>query len=383
MADTLLNMPRKCDLSSPERLSHPGENSVLTINLAALGRNYRYLCKQIFPGRVGGVVKANAYGLGVGPVSRQLYKEGCRQFFVAELGEAKTLRELLPLDCQIFVLGGLLPGTEALAAELSIVPVLNSFGQFDRWKATASVRGQRLPAVLQFDTGMSRVGFPTAEWDALKLRVCNSANLEVMFIMSHLASADEPENSQNLEQLSLIQRLRELFPEYPTSFANSSGVFLGRQYHGDLARPGICLYGGAPIIGGKNPMEPVVSIDAAIIQIRTVVAGAKVGYGGSFKATTEMRLAIVAVGYADGIPRSLSDRGHVYHCGVRLPIRGRVSMDTMIVDISELPEGSVAPGGFVEIIGPHQTIDEIASVAGTIANEILTRLGSRFARFYI
>ncbi|KPH06587.1 alanine racemase (plasmid) [Rhizobium acidisoli] len=359
-----------------------GATGYLTIDLAALGRNYRKLVSMLAPVRAGAVVKADAYGLGAERVARTLYGEGCRHFFVAQFVEAVRLRPTLAHDAQIFVLNGLQPGNEIACAETGIVPVLNSLAQWRQWSATARMLKRCLPAVLQFDTGMSRLGFPEEERTELAAALGDGSNVEILFIMSHLASADDMESDQNGEQLAEMARIADQFLGFDMSFANSGGVFLGDAYHGVLARPGIALYGGAPNAGGNNPMEPVVSLDVAVVQTRTVPAGAKVGYGGAHVTQRQMRLATIAAGYADGLPRSLGDRGAIYYNGIRLPIVGRVSMDSATVDVSALPEGALTLGSLVEVLGSNQTLEHIARDAGTISYEILTGLGDRYDRQY-
>ena len=373
-----------CDIlvSRTRTTTAKGATGYLTIDLAALGRNYRKLVSMLAPVRAGAVVKADAYGLGAERVAATLYGEGCRHFFVAQFVEAVRLRPTLAHDAQIFVLNGLQPGNEIAGAERGIVPVLNSLAQWRQWSATARMLKRCLPAVLQFDTGMSRLGFPREERAELAAALGDGSNVEILFIMSHLASADDMESDQNGEQLAEMSRIADEFPGLDMSFANSGGIFLGDAYHGVLARPGIALYGGAPNNGEANPMEPVVSLDVAVVQTRTVPAGTKVGYGGAHVTQREMRLATIAAGYADGLPRTLSDRGAVYVNGIRLPIVGRVSMDSVTVDVSALPEGTLTLGSLVEVLGPNQTLEDIAGDAGTISYEILTALGDRYDRQY-
>ncbi|NEK55197.1 alanine racemase, partial [Rhizobium leguminosarum] len=206
--------------------------------------------------------------------------------------------------------------------------------------------------------------------------------IDVLFVMSHLASADDAESEQNEDQRQEMARVAAEFPQLPVCFANSGGIFLGRAYHGVLVRPGIALYGGVPTAGLATPMEPVVNLDVAVVQTRTVPSGARVGYGATHVTAGETRLATIAAGYADGLRRSLSGRGAVYSGGVRLPIVGRVSMDSITVDISALPEGTLTLGSLVEVLGPNQTLEDLAQNAGTISYEILTGLGHRYARRY-
>ncbi|MGJ7042886.1 alanine racemase [Shinella sp. BE166] len=365
-----------------ETIRTGGATGYLTIDLAALARNYQKLVTEVAPARAAAVVKADAYGLGANRVAPELYTQGCRHFFVAQFVEALHLRPLLAADAAVFVLNGLQPENELACARSGIVPVINSLGQWRQWSAAAKTLGRTLPAVLQFDTGMSRLGVPPEDRAMLSEYVKADGRIEVLFIMSHLASADDVDSGQNDDQRAEMERISVEFPEFDVCFANSGGIFLGKVYHGALARPGIALYGGAPTAGRDNPMEPVVRLDVAVVQTRTVPAGTRVGYAASHITTGEVRLATIAAGYADGLPRSLGGRGAVYCDGIRLPIIGRVSMDSIIIDISALPAGRLTGGSLVEVLGPHQTLEDIARDAGTISYEILTGLGRRYERQY-
>lgn len=360
-----------------------GASGYLTIDLGALRTNYRLIRDRVAPAAVAAVVKADAYGLDARRVAPVLYDAGARHFFVAHLSEALVLKPLLAADAQIFILNGLQPGGNVIAAREGLVPVLNSLEQLHNWANVAASSGRKLPAVLQFDTGMSRLGLSDAETSQLLSRPALLRDLDVLFIMSHLASADQPESEQNAAQLTNMRHLSVLFPGVDVCFANSGGVFLGGDFHGVLARPGIALYGGAPSDQYPNPMRPVVRLDIAVVQTRVVQAGARVGYGGTFAAPGEMRLATIAAGYADGLHRSLSSRGATYYDGVRLPIVGRVSMDSMTIDVSALPPATLKLGSLVELIGPHQSLEMLAADAGTISYEILTSLGHRYRRRYV
>ncbi|ESQ92613.1 alanine racemase [Asticcacaulis benevestitus] len=359
-----------------------GTGGYLTLDLGALCANYLLLQKQAGEARVSAVVKADAYGIGADKVAPVLYQVGCRDFFVAHACEAFSLRQRLPADASLYVLNGLMPGAEAACADQNIIPVLNSADQIARWLEVAASRGERLPAVLQFDTGMSRLGLSPEDREALDCEAIK-AHLDVHFLMSHLACADEPSHSANLGQLAVMREISAHFPNAAVSFANSGGLFLSPDFRYQLARPGVALYGGAPNDARPNPMQPVVGLHVAVIQTRTVPAGTRIGYGGTYVAATEMKLATIAAGYADGLPRSLSPRGAAWFGDVRLPIVGRVSMDSIILDISALADGTLVAGRFVELIGPHQSLDAIAADAGTISYEILTSLGRRFHREYL
>ena len=359
-----------------------GATGYLTIDLAALARNYERLAAEVAPARAAAVVKADAYGLGAVRVSERLYAQGCRHFFVAQFVEALALRPHLAADATVFVLNGLQPGNEFSCAQGGMVPVINSLEQWRQWTAAARTLGRTLPAVLQFDTGMSRLGVPPEDRAVLADLVKAEGGIDVLFAMSHLASADDADSEQNDDQRGEMGRIAAEFPQFPVCFANSGGIFLGKDYHGVLVRPGIALYGGAPTAGRENPMEPVVSLDVAVVQTRTVPAGTRIGYSGTHVTTQTARLATIAAGYADGLPRSLSGRGAAYCDGVRLPIVGRVSMDSITIDISALPEGRLTLGSRVEILGPHQTLEDVARDAGTISYEILTGLRHRYERQY-
>lgn len=356
---------------------------VLTIDLAALVANYEELVRRAAPSRAAAVVKADAYGLGVAHVAPALYNAGCRDFFVAHFIEALRLKPYLRSDARILVLNGLLPGSEDDCAALGIVPVLNSLEQVANWSATAKALGKTLPAAIQVDTGMSRLGLEPQEVDTLLAEPERLDGVHVDIIMSHLACGDEPEHDANPRQLGRMKAIRKRFGDAKLSFANSAGIFLGEDYRGDLARPGIALYGGAPLDGHDNPMNAVVRLDIRVVQTRTVPEGAEIGYGASFVAKTEMRLATIAAGYADGLPRHLSNSGAAYFGGVRLPIVGRVSMDSIILDVTALEPGALKLGSMVELIGPHQSLEAIAADARTISYEILTSLGRRYDRRYL
>lgn len=353
---------------------------ILTIDTGAIRLNYRKL-KALAAMEVGAVVKADAYGLGAETVVDALVAEGCTHFFVAHLFEALRLRSAKSHSIRLFVLNGLQPGGEAICAQEGIVPVLNSLDQLTRWSAVAEDLDRPLPAVLQFDTGMSRLGIPVAD-AARAASLLERARIELLFVMSHLSSADEAGNVQNSEQLRAMEAVSEALPGRPVCFANSGGILLGAAYHKQIVRSGIALYGGAPNSDATSAMHPVVCLDVAVVQTRTVRAGTRIGYGGTLVAEQDMHLATIAAGYADGLPRTLSGRGAVYFNGKRLPMVGRISMDSIIVDITEIGEAGLRPSDMVEVIGPRQTLDALATAAGTISYEILTGLGDRFHRRY-
>ncbi|MCO7727084.1 alanine racemase [Brucella intermedia] len=352
---------------------------VLTIDLAALRHNYSAVARHIAPTRAAAVVKADAYGLGASRVAPAFYDAGCRDFFVAHLGEAIALKPFLQPDATLYVLNGLQPGTEAACARDGILPVLNSLEQVENWAALAARQGRKLPALLQLDTGMSRLGLSTSEFDRLTVNPALLDGIDVKFVISHLASGDEPENAANARQLATMTALLARLPKLPVAFANSGGSFLDKTYHFDLARPGVALYG----VGPKNEIVPVLTLSARVIQVRDIDKGAAVGYGGTYIAQGPMRVATIAVGYADGWFRALSNKGSAFFGDTRLPIIGRVSMDSITLDVSALPEGTLKLGSLVELIGPHQRLEDVARDCDTIPYEILTALGNRYARVYV
>ena len=358
--------------------------ATLTIDLGALADNYRLLRGRLSSGAdCAAVVKADAYGLGAVRVAAALWRAGCRQFFVAHLQEGIALRAALPADAEIFILNGLMPGTENSCLDARLTPVLNILAHVDGWTGLSRRRGRPLPAIVQVDSGMARLGLPPTEVELLANDPARLDGITLRAVMSHLACADEPEHPANQAQLAMFEAQRRRLPPAPASFANSSGIFLGPDYHFDLARPGAALYGVAPVPGAPNPMRAVVRLDARVIQTREIGAGDAIGYGHAFQATGSMRIATLSVGYADGWPRSIGRTGVAYVGDQALPIAGRVSMDSLTLDITTLPADMLKPGDFVELLGPHQSIDAVASAAGTIGYEILTSLGGRYRRRYI
>lgn len=358
--------------------------AILTIDLGAIADNYRFLGQRLGAAACAGVVKADAYGLGAAQVSPALWGAGCRVFFVATLDEGLALRAVLP-EAEIHVLGGDVLTTAAEHAAEALRPVLNSLDDISAWRAEAERRGRALPATIHLDTGMSRLGMPPAELDRLVAEPDRLAGIEVALVMSHLACSDEPVHPQNALQLAAFRRALARFRPAGArvSFANSSGIFLGRDYHFDLARPGAALYGLRPQAGVPNPLRPVLRLQGKILQLRDVDTGTPVGYGATHRFARPARLATVGAGYADGYLRSLSNRGSAMVGGKRVPVVGRVSMDLITLDVSDVPTQALRPGDLVELIGPDNTPDDLADLAGTIGYEILTSLGRRYARRYV
>ena len=353
-------------------------SAILHIDLAAIVENWRLLAARAAPGAVAGVVKANAYGLGADKVAPALRAAGCRHFFVAHLAEGIALRETLGSGPVIAVLNGFAPGADGDAA---LVPVLNSLGDVLAHAAAGRSAGQARRALLHLDTGMARLGLDAAEQARLVADHSLLAGLDLLYIMTHLACADEPDHPLNAEQAARFDRACAVLPKFKRSFANSSGLFLGADYASDLARPGCALYGINPTPGLPNPLRQVLRLEAPVLQIREIPAGASVGYGASFMAARPSRIATIAVGYADGYLRSLSGQGGAAYRGLMLPLVGRVSMDLITLDVTDVP--GLVPGDAVTLIGgAAPSPDDLAARAGTIGYEILTSLGARYRRAY-
>lgn len=354
--------------------------SVLTIDLGAIAANYRAMRERVAPrADCAAVVKADAYGLGAVRVAPALARAGCRIFFVAQLGEAVALRSAVA-DADIYVLNGLLHGEEKEYRRLRLIPVLNDLGQIALWQKARN-GDQKLPAAIHFDTGMSRLGLSPHEADTLAAEPQRLDGIDLRYVISHLACADETNHPLNREQLRRFAAIRARFPHSKGSFANSSGVCLGSDYHFDLVRPGCALYGINPTPEWPNPMRTVVRLDVPILQIREIDRPASVGYGATHHVTGKTRVATVAVGYADGWLRAFSNRGTAIAAGVRVPFIGRVSMDLVTLDVTSVPALHV--GDMVALMDEQLDVDTVATTAGTIGYEILTGLGARYHRHYV
>ena len=363
----------------------PEATGLITIDLAALARNWCTLADLVAPSECGAVVKADAYGLGAARVIPALAAAGCTTFFVATPSEAVAARALAP-GARIFVLDGLLYGAAETFVQANAIPVLSSLDDIDEWGARARQLRKRLPAALQVDSGLHRLGLSGSDVGALAADPKRLANLDVRLVMSHLACADDPDHPHNARQRTAFNRRRAQLPDAPASLAASDGLMLGGSYHFDLVRPGYALYGGQAFKGGPTPVAPVVTVEARVLQVRTLKSGDTVGYSATWVAQRRTRLAIVAAGYADGVARALSAAtgkggGAVLVAGERAPIVGRVSMDLITVDVTDI-ESEVARGDLVTLVGPGATLESLGRAASTIGYEVLTRLGPRFARRY-
>ncbi len=366
-------------MSVTSEVGAPHGSSLLTIDLGAVAANYRLLADKAAPAATAAAVKGDAYGLGLGPVARTLNDAGCGVFFVATLDEAIALRGFLDA-VEILVLNGLIAAEPRDFAEHRLIPVLNDLGQIDGWREFCTESGGH-PAALHLDTGMARLGLPPAELDILAGDPARLDGIGLRCIMSHLACADQPDHALNRKQLADFTAALERLQRAPASLANSSGIFLGPDWHFDMVRPGAALYGLNPCPGQPNGMNPVVRLQAKILQIRDVDTPQTVGYGATHGFREPTRVATVAAGYADGYLRSLSGSGAACFGDVALPVVGRVSMDLITLDATRAPEAR--PGDMVDLIGPHHDLDALAAQAGTIGYEILTSLGRRYHRRYI
>jgi alanine racemase len=325
------------------------------------------------------VVKADAYGCGTEPVVTALYKAGCRTFFTAHLSEARRARMVAP-EATIYVLNGLAPNTGDAYARDGLRPVLGSLSEFDEWRGFVASTGWSGSAALHIDTGMNRLGL-TLEEAAAVAEGPHTGAPSIALLMSHLACAELPEHPLNAKQLGLFQDMRALFPGIAGSLANSSGIFLSPDAHHDLVRPGVALYGANPTPGHMNPMQPVVKLEGRFVQVRDVAAGDTVGYGATWTAARDSRVAIISIGYGDGLLRSLSRSGAEVSCGgKRCPLVGRISMDLCAVDVTDAPK--VQRGDLAAFLDEKHGVDDLAAHAGTIGYEILTSLGRRYRRVY-
>jgi alanine racemase len=354
-------------------------NSTLKVSLAAISANYSILKKKAGDKEVAAVVKANAYGLGVGEVAAVLQNSGCNKFFVANLDEAIELRGILP-EVLIGVFSGISKSEEDAFIHHRLTPVLNSMYQFELFAQYLDKKEKNFSCMLHIDSGMNRLGFSIYEIQKLQ----NDGflkDLNIKMVLSHLACADEKSHEKNLQQLAVVKKLRDIFPNIPISFANSYGVFLGDEYHFDIIRPGIALYGGNLTPYASNPMQNVVQITSKILQIRNIDSAQTVGYGATCNLQAGSKIATLLVGYADGYFRSLSNKAYCAIGGKKVPVVGRVSMDLITIDITSIKD--VAVGDEVEILGDTITLQDLATNAGTIDYEILTSLGGRYKRVYL
>jgi alanine racemase len=358
---------------------------ILTIDLAAIAANWRELARRAQPAECAAVIKADAYGCGIEPVARALSAAGCETFFVAHLPEGRRARAAAP-GAAIYILNGLLPDTADAYAEPNLRPVLCGLDEWAEWEAFKAATRWLGGAALHVDTGMNRLGLRPQEAIALSKRA-GIAHSGLTLLMSHLACSEDPAHPLNAKQIGLFRELRDLFAGIPASLSNSSGIFLGPDAHHEMVRPGVALYGANPTPGHVNLMRPVVRLEGRVVQLRTVPEGETVGYSATWTAKRPTRLAVVAIGYADGFLRAgsasdLRPGAEAMVHGHRCPLAGRISMDLITVDITDLPERAVRRGDLVALLDETIDVDDLAAHANTIAYEVLTSLGRRYRRVY-
>jgi alanine racemase len=358
---------------------------VLTVDLDAIVANWRKLEKTAVPAECAGVIKADAYGCGLDPVARALAGAGCKTFFVATVDEARAARAAVP-SAAIYVLDGFFQNCGDAYAEVNARPVIGDLNELAEWDVFCRRSGWEGGAGIHIDTGMNRLGLTISEAQGIIPRI-NAGDHGITLVMSHLACAELLNHPLNAKQLAAFREIASLFSGVPASLANSSGIFLGAQFQFDLVRPGAGLYGINPTPEADNPMQAVVDLKARIVRIRSIDKGETVGYGGTWTARRPTKLAIVSAGYADGYFRAGGSndgtRGaEVIVAGKRCPIAGRVSMDLIAVDVTDLEKNAARRGHMATLIGEGITIDELAHHFGTIGYEVLTSLGRRYARVY-
>jgi alanine racemase len=355
----------------------------LSVRLGTARENYD-ICRQLAgPAEVAGVVKADAYGLGMPAIARVLLEARCDTFFVARLSEGVALRPLAP-HARIFVLDGATSATASQLIALRLTPVLNSLAQIDAWSAAARERRTTLETAIHLDTGMNRLGLPASE---LSVLVADAAKrlkaIDVKLVMSHLACADDPSSPINTVQLERFRAALATLPPAPASLSSSGGIMLGGAFAFDMVRPGIALYGGNPQPKQSNTFKAVAVLSGSILQLRRVDKGECVGYAATYRTERPSTLATVALGYADGLMRAMANRGVGAIAGVRVPVVGRVSMDLVTLDVTDVPVAALAPGAEVEFIGDTVSLEDFAAAAQTASYEVLTSLGMRIPRRYI
>ena len=360
----------------------------LVVDLGAVRRNFRTLAARGSIAECAGVVKADAYGLGLEPVAQALARAGARTFFTAFTGEAVRLRPLFP-EASIFVLSPYLGSDAAALLRENLVPCLYERGAVEAWSALGAARGAPVPAAIHVETGVNRLGMCESEARAISREWKPDGWLDLRLVMSHLASGDDPRAPTNRVQLERFRTLQSLFPGVRASLANSAAILLGPEYHFDLLRPGIAVFGHDPHYRVSAPrVRPVATFEARLAQAKDLHAGETIGYGETFTCPRDMRVGVLLAGYADGLPRRLSPNAdkaplRLAIGGHRIPLLGRVSMDMTVVDLSDVPEAEARPGAMVEIFGSRVSIESVAERAGTIPNEILTGIGRRVPREYV
>ncbi len=378
--------------SAFEQAEDDGFGARLLIDLGALADNWRTMRHLSSPARCSAVVKADGYGLGMEPVVTTLHDAGCMDFFVATAHEGVVAREHAP-EARIFVMNCLLPGIEPFCRSADLIPVLASMEHVAIWTASCIANGDH-PCALQVDTGMNRLGVTVEEAAALAGDGTHPEGFSPVLVMSHLVCGDEPDHPLNRTQVEQFTQVAKLFSGIEASLSNSAGILLGEDFHFELTRPGIALYGGRASTESGNVTIPVVTALAHIVTIRTAAAGETVSYGAAAKLHRDSRLAVCAIGYADGYMRAMSGAGTIlrgrntdgakgFVLGHSVPVIGRVTMDLTVFDITDVPGNLLKPGDSIELFGPNVPLDDVAAAADTIGYELLTSLGSRYRRHYV
>lgn len=361
-------------------LDHETSRLVARIDLDRLAENWRNLNRLSGVATAAAVIKANGYGHGVRAVALALEHAGCDWFFTASMDEAVTVRQVCP-KVRLACFDGLTKADAEAAREYNIMPSINDPAELDVLHNLANAAGAPVPALIQVDTGMNRLGSGVDTMAELAASPRLAAG-DWQLVYSHLASADEPDKPQSMQQKEKFDAARALFPGIPASLAATGGIMLGDGFHYDLTRPGIGLYGLPPVASLRPHIKPVLSLHARMLQIRNAAAGEDIGYNATARLSRPSRLATIAGGYADGVRRQLSNKGHVHKSGLTAPIIGRVSMDTTIIDITDWPEDHAATGDYVDLIHDGYTADEMAQATGTIGYDVLTALGLRAKQHY-
>lgn len=353
---------------------------VLNINLKKLVENYTLLKELSAPAIAAAVVKDDAYGLGSIEVVKALYKKGCTHYFVAHASEGARIRPYAP-NAEIFVLQGVGEDSINTLKTNNLTPVICSKDMLKFWQQQ---RGKSIRPAIQVETGLNRLGFTESDIEELTKEELNSFS----YVLSHLSCADEAAHFMNAHQLENFQHIKaRFFPNIPATLSASDGVFLGKDYHFDMTRLGAAMYGINTAPYRQNEMKNILELKAPVLQVKPLPKGEFVGYSATFRAPKEMQIAIVSIGYGDGLPRSLSNRGKVlfyenekpHFC----PILGRVSMDNIICDVTSLSH--IKTGDFGYFINDDYTLDDIARDANTIAYELISNLGKnqRFIKTYV
>ncbi|MEZ5791320.1 MAG: alanine racemase [Nitratireductor sp.] len=366
--------------------------SRLTIDLGAIVRNWKLLGSFAPNAATGAAVKANAYGMGLEPVTAALDSAGCRHFFVATPGEGIRARKVAA-NAEIFVLGGLTRENAPFYQEAGLVPVLNSRDDIEIWAERCRQTGNRKPCAIHVDTGMNRLGLSMDEMRDFANDDSARLSVSPILVMSHFAHADEPSHEMNERQRNAFEEVRAMFPGVMASLANSAGILAQPESTYDLTRPGIALYGAEAIDSTVGPMDSVATFEARILQIRHARKGETVGYGATHVLARDSVLAVAGAGYGDGLPRSASGSGVAlraqfpgavgYLCDQEVPMVGRVSMDSCIFDVTDIPTAKLEKACWIELFGDNIAVDDLARACGTIGYEILTGMRDRCARVWV